>query len=88
MKLTIKSKLFGGVGFVVLLLLIISLVSYRMMGAIGDSNAEVRINSQLEYFLVEREVDHLVWANQLSDVFRTGTSFQGQLDHTDRKSVV
>ncbi|MBS4031891.1 MAG: HAMP domain-containing protein [Clostridiales bacterium] len=82
MKLTIKSKLFGGVGFVVLLLLVISLVSYRMMGAIGNSNAEVRTNSQLEYFLSEREVDHLVWVNQLSDVFRTGESFQGQLDHT------
>ncbi|WP_462321541.1 methyl-accepting chemotaxis protein [Halochromatium sp.] len=33
-------------------------------------------------FQVQKEVDHLVWVNDLANVFVLGSEFQGQLDHT------
>lgn len=81
-NLSIRFKLFGGIGVIVLLLIVNSVVASQMMRNMSAANAKARINSQLEHFLTEREVDHLAWVNLLSEVFRTGQAFTGQLDHT------
>jgi methyl-accepting chemotaxis protein len=81
--LSIKFKISALAGVLVLLLVVNSLVAYRMIKAINNANEDARNNKELTNFLVKREVDHLVWVNLLADVLRTGEHFEGQLDHTE-----
>jgi methyl-accepting chemotaxis protein len=82
MKVSIRTKLLIGVGLIVVLLVANSIVAYLMMAKVSEAKAKTEVNNQLEHFLTKRKVDHLVWVNQLADVFRTGKPFQGQVDHT------
>ena len=82
MKLTIKKKLLGGFGLVLVLMLAMSLVAFFMGNRVEEANEEAIDMMEMIVFAVERETDHLDWLNELGDVFILGRDFTGELDYS------
>ncbi|MCG5526431.1 methyl-accepting chemotaxis protein [Ectothiorhodospira haloalkaliphila] len=80
--LTIGRKLAASFTIVLLILLVIALIGWNGLSRMGEAQARVADTYEQAIFQVQKEVDHLVWVNDLANVFVLGTAFQGQLDHT------
>jgi len=79
-SLTISAKLVLSFAALVTLLLVVSVLIQLGLTHVNTASAEARKQLQLSMLQVEREVDHLTWANQLANSLLLGQSFQGQLD--------
>jgi len=73
---------FGGILF---LLFVISLFSFRGMASLFDAGKTVTESSKISEELLQREVDHLKWAQEVerySNASDRGRTLSVQLDHT------
>ncbi len=82
MRLTIRAKLLGGFGVVLLMMIIMAIVVFNLSGGVEEANREALEKMEEIIFSVEKEVDHLAWANELADVFVLQRQFTGELDYT------
>jgi methyl-accepting chemotaxis protein len=80
MKLNISKKLIGGFGVVLFFTVIIGIVAYSSIVKVVHLNQQVTKMDDLRRFLVEKEVDHLSWVEQLADTILTGEEFKAQRD--------
>jgi methyl-accepting chemotaxis protein len=78
MKLKIGTKLMGGFGAVLFFTLIIGVIAYTSILKVVHLNEQVTEMDELRRFLVEKEVDHLSWVEQLADTILTGKEFKAQ----------
>lgn len=81
MKLTIKKKLLIGFGFVLLLMLIMGSTGIIMVERVKETNMQAVEKLEEINFLIDTEVDHLHFLNQLSNSIMLQEPFTGQLDH-------
>ncbi|MBM7556331.1 methyl-accepting chemotaxis protein [Halanaerobacter jeridensis] len=82
MRLTIKQKILGGFGIVLLLMVIMGGVSFYFIGEIENFNSKAENSTAEKINVLEREIDHLEWVNSLADVILHQEDFSGELDHT------
>lgn len=82
MRLTIKAKLLGGFGLVLLLMIAMGAVAFVMTGQVEEANNEAISKMEEIVFAVEKEVDHLDYLNMLANSFILRQEFRGQLDYT------
>ncbi|MCG5514445.1 methyl-accepting chemotaxis protein [Ectothiorhodospira shaposhnikovii] len=81
-SLTIGRKLAASFSIVLVILLVIALIGWNGLSRMGDAQERVAETYEQAIFQVQKEVDHLVWVNNLANVFVLGTEFRGQLDYT------
>ncbi|MFP4495373.1 MAG: methyl-accepting chemotaxis protein [Halochromatium sp.] len=81
-RLTIGHKLAVSFALVLVILLVIAAMGWAGLSRLGQTQALVAKTYEQALFQVQKEVDHLVWVNDLANVFTLGSEFQGQLDHT------
>lgn len=82
MKLNVRAKLFLGTGIILLFLVTMGFTNFKLINDTSTAN-EIALQKMDEIiFTVEKEVDHLIWLNELSNTFILNTSFKGALDHT------
>ncbi len=68
-KLTLRAKLTAGFAVMILIILAVSLLSvYRFMDVAALGARAVQENS-LQAFALEKEIDHLHWINDVTDLF-------------------
>ncbi len=78
-------KMMIGFGSILFLLLVISLFSLRGMSSLFDAGKTVTESSRISEELLQREVDHLKWAQEVERYSNTnddGRVLSVQLDHT------
>ena len=75
-------KLGAAFGLIVVLMLITAVVANIAMQRVADHNHQAMETMDQAMLVVQREVDHLNWTNQLADSFLAQTRFPGQLDFT------
>ena len=80
MKFTIGKKLFGMVGLLLALSIVIWALSTVSLKRVGHSYEGALTEEKGALFLVEKEVDHLNWVNALSEEFTLNKEFDKQLD--------
>ncbi|MGM0381522.1 MAG: methyl-accepting chemotaxis protein [bacterium] len=78
----IGQKLGIGFGVVLVLMVVMAGISYFMIGNMQASEEETIESMEMIIFTVEKEVDHVVWTNELADMFVLGERFEAQLDPT------
>ncbi len=81
MRMTIDKKLIAGFSVVIVLALIVGATAYIMFNRTRELTKEVGESTDLNTFLVEKEVDHLKWVSQLNDQFLLGKPFEAELDY-------
>jgi len=82
MSLSLRGKLLLGFGLLIILLLIAVGLGYY---SINEANKASHILSQLHNnrtSILQREIDHLLWQEQLSFSIATGEQFKGETDPT------
>lgn len=82
MRLTIKAKLLGGFGLVLLLMIAMGVVAIMMSQEVEQANTEAIEQMEEIIFSVEKEVDHLDYLNLLANSFIVQQEFTGELDYT------
>ena len=82
-KLTIGAKIKFGFGIVLLLLTVLAAWGFTGIGSIVQNAETVISGNQLDSMLAQKEVDHLNWARQLTELLTNEdvTSLQVQTDH-------
>jgi len=82
-NLSIGKKQAAGFGAVILLLIIIVASSYSGIGQIVGNAKEVITGNKLDGVLAQREVDHLNWANEVSELLTNEkvTQLNVETDH-------
>ena len=81
MKIKTGTKLFAGLGVILVMVVIMAGVFYLSMKNVEATKAEVLQMADLDTFFSERVVDHLKWMDGLSSgLFIQGKEFQGQID--------
>ncbi len=83
MRLSVKTKLLGSMGVMVLLLIAMGAMTYIMVGGVANANKQALETMDEAVFTVEKQADHLAWVNELGDMFLLGTAFTGALDHRE-----
>ena len=78
--MTIRKKLLLAFGIILVLMIVMSIVSYNRLGSIESANRQLMRKMELVHHFEERKTDHLTWLNQLSNSLLHGTKFEGQLD--------
>ncbi|MGQ9629521.1 MAG: methyl-accepting chemotaxis protein [bacterium] len=78
--LTIGKKLYLGFGVVIVLMLVMSVVSYLMVNRLMSTQNEIVKDHEYIIFLTEKDLDHLKWVWALSALFTLGRHFEGELD--------
>lgn len=79
-RLNIGTKLVAGFGVLVVLMIAVTLLIHAGLASVNKSSADARAQLNISMLQVEREVDHVVWANQLANSLLLGSTFQEQLD--------
>ena len=82
MKMTIGTRIILGFALLIILLGVVAVVGYVTIGNISELAQVVKDNIEGNMFMVEREVDHLRWVQDLDKLIIYGADFTGQLDHT------
>ena len=72
-NLTIGKKIGLGFGFVMLCLATVGVMSYTGVGGIVTNASEVITGNKLDGNLAQKEVDHLNWANKVSELLTDST---------------
>lgn len=82
-KLTIGKKIALAMAVVIVVLTVVAALSIIGIGGIVENAGEVIDGNKLRANLVEREVDHLNWANKVNELLTddTVTELNVQLDH-------
>lgn len=81
MKITTGTKLFAGLGVILVMVVLMAGVFYLSMKKVETTKAEVLQMADLDTFFSERVVDHLKWMDGLSSgLFMQGKEFQGKID--------
>lgn len=82
MRITIGARIGLGFGLLILLLGVVAVAGFVTIGNISELAQVVKDNIEGNMFMVEREVDHLRWVQDLDKLIIYGADFTGQLDHT------
>ena len=82
MRITVKGKLFLAFGTLIVMMMFISGMTYIQLNKLTAANQAAVESLEDITYLVEKEVDHLAWLNNLANSFLLGSDFTGQLDHT------
>ncbi|MCG5530365.1 methyl-accepting chemotaxis protein [Halorhodospira halochloris] len=77
----IRFKLIGAFAIVLLLMLVMAIISYYGQQRIAADNRAALEYMEQSTELVEREVDHLAWMNELANSFLDERVFDGMLDY-------
>ena len=81
MKIKTGTKLFAGLGVILVMVVIMAGVFYLSMKNVEATKTEVLQMAELDTFFSERVVDHLKWMDGLSSgLFIQGKEFQGKID--------
>ena len=80
--LKVSSKIGIGIGSIVLILGVVSILNYSNIGGIVGSAGEVIAGNKLDALLAQNEVDHLNWVNQVNALLtdETVTELNVELD--------
>ena len=65
-KLTLKMKLLLGFGAVLFLLLVVGILSFAGVSGMKGEAENVLHRSKLSSDMIQKEIDHLQWANKIS----------------------
>lgn len=79
-SLSVGKKLFISFGALSLLMLIVAIVVQLAQLAMNDARAAAAAKRDLAVLQLEKEIDHLVWVNQLANSLLLNQPFAGQLD--------
>jgi methyl-accepting chemotaxis protein len=83
MRFTIKRKLIGSFGLILLMMVTMGLVAFYMLGQVEEVNQEVQKMNDESAFTIQAELDHVHWLNELADTFiAEEKGFTGELDYT------
>lgn len=81
MKIKISTKLFVGLGGILVMVIVMAGAFYLSMKNVEETKTETLKLSELNTFFSERVVDHLKWMDGLSSgLFMQGKEFKGKLD--------
>ena len=83
MRFNIRTKLLAGFGIVLLIMVAMGVSAYLLTGSMYDSQQQVNESMEQNNFIVEKEIDHLVWTNNLADTLILGEKFLEGLDLTE-----
>lgn len=83
MDLNLRKKLLGGFGIVLVLMIILGTVLFYSLNLIEAENRILEQNMEQHLFFQEKELDHVVWVNQLSNTLLTEEEFKGELNPTE-----
>ena len=79
---TIRQKLSAAFGTILTLMALTALIAWLTLErAAGHNDAAMEVIDQSTQ-MVEREVDHLNWTNDMADSFLARETFEGELDYT------
>lgn len=81
-RLNIGTKLVSSFGLLVALMVMVTLLIHAGLASVNQSSADAREQLNTSMLQVEREVDHVVWANRLANSLLLGSPFEEQLDPT------
>jgi methyl-accepting chemotaxis protein len=81
-KLRISTRLYGVIGLLTLLLLVLGFFAWSNMNRVVEQKDGVISAFELDETLIKQEIAHLDWALDLSMSLVTQSSFSGALDHT------
>lgn len=79
-SLSVGQKLFVSFGALCALMLVVAIVVQLAQLAMNSARAEATAKRNLAVLQMEKEIDHLVWVNQLANSLLSNQSFSGQLD--------
>ncbi len=81
MRLSIKLKLFLGIGLILIFTIGGGILSAYYSGQAMEATGEAEEAAESVMFFQEVESDHLAWLNELADVFTVEEDFEGELDY-------
>ncbi len=79
---SVGKKLILSFSCLALLMLLVALIMELAQSTMDHARADANQKRTTAILQLEREIDHLVWVNQLSNSLLFNTPFNGQLDHT------
>lgn len=79
---SVGKKLMLSFSSLALLMLLVAVIVEMAQSTMDSARAEANQRRTTAIMQLEREIDHLVWVNQLSNSLLFNTPFTGQLDHT------
>ncbi|MGM0470834.1 MAG: methyl-accepting chemotaxis protein, partial [Bacillota bacterium] len=83
MNLTLRQKLLGGFGVVLVLMVILGVASFYGLNNVQDVNKEVEDILAEQTFIKQAEIDHLHWVSLLADSLLEEQRFSGELNHRE-----
>ena len=78
-NLTIKQKILGGFSIVLILMIIMGGISFYLIDQITNLNSEAQKLNDQYVGVLQREIDHLEWVNNLADVILRQDDFSGEV---------
>ncbi|MFW5961529.1 MAG: methyl-accepting chemotaxis protein [bacterium] len=79
----IRTKLFTGFSLILIIMLLMGFAAIYFFNQNNQIQEEVIQRSNLVEYILQKEIEHLVWMNELADTIITEeNNFQGELDHT------
>ncbi len=75
-------KLGAAFGIIVVLMIVVASMAYIALQRVAEHNRQAMNTMDQAMLVVQREVDHLNWTNQLAGSFLARARFAGQLDFT------
>ncbi|MBM7555911.1 methyl-accepting chemotaxis protein [Halanaerobacter jeridensis] len=85
MRFNIRTKLLSGFGIILLIMIAMGLGSYMMVDSMDSYQNQVNNSMEQDQFIAEKEIDHLIWTNNLADTVISGAEFTGGVDPTQCK---
>lgn len=79
-RLSVRAKLLVSFGLLAFLLLIVACAIVYAVNNMDAANEQAQARSERILNQYQREIDHLVWANELANSLVFATPFHGQLD--------
>ncbi|MCC5854648.1 MAG: HAMP domain-containing protein [Idiomarina sp.] len=79
-NVSLGKKIFISFTIIAVIMLVISILISASLNRLEDTHANTREQMNVSTLQVEREVDHVVWANQLANSLLLNHSFDGELD--------
>ena len=80
--LSIKVKLFISYGIILALLIILGLSGIYILKDVHNLNEATVNDLETVEFISQKEIDHLIWSNQLNQSIMLNQKFEGELDPT------
>ncbi len=81
-NLPLRTKLSAAFGAIIVLMGITALAAHAALQRATEHNEQAMATMDQAMLVVQREVDHLNWTNQLAGSFLARARFAGQLDYT------